>query len=715
MHPRTIVAPHPLQDVVQRDEELLVAHSKGVDVYAPDGARRSILHGGDSIWRQSRFVELRDGRLLLHPATGPLQVVYEDRFEPVHDLGELTTFGGVLVTESGFIAWYKNGATVLIDERGERRVLKSGIEFLHGVVALPDDRLLAYGTGGWGVLTLDGATVLRGQETLRALLWCGESLVATISYPKNRALRFESFDSSPQQVELPDARSRIAFDDGVLALSDDAIRLFDLDDSERGYRLRWRIETLSAPKRAWACGSRAVITTGTRVMLVSGGSDVRDVSLDGLRFAKSDEDGIILVSDAMAVVWTPGATTELDHDFGPHRVTRVPAGLATIETEVLRVFDGKGHPPPELELDVADPPLETTVIVNGFVGERVTDGRYAYALERPEGGTMRVARGTPYRLALDEEAGTALMAQLVARRCNADLSKVPEDHLEARALPPSTMATLQQRALLQAGSLSKKERAVATMARGYFLSELANALGVSRRVVLAAICLGRYPLEGPRVVPNYEYLGSFECTGALRMSDPCYAANEKMRVEVGAKAGTWHAYVSSWKHPSWGNRVGELVCVHDTGFEIAATQPHRGDGPGIIGTVVGVDSGTAGIYDVSCNVPDATEVTGVTDDGLGFFTESGLGDGAYFPFLGKRRGVVVKVRLPFIDGTEDDSSVVSAPVDTSDAKPYSPRTTFSEGDVIEHSKFGAGRVIEASHDRIVVVFDSMTRTLVHGR
>lgn len=57
--------------------------------------------------------------------------------------------------------------------------------------------------------------------------------------------------------------------------------------------------------------------------------------------------------------------------------------------------------------------------------------------------------------------------------------------------------------------------------------------------------------------------------------------------------------------------------------------------------------------------------------------------------------------------------LVSSP--TSEAIKYSPKTTFAEGDYIEHPKFGIGHV-EKKLDgkKIEVLFRTSTKILVHG-
>jgi hypothetical protein len=47
-------------------------------------------------------------------------------------------------------------------------------------------------------------------------------------------------------------------------------------------------------------------------------------------------------------------------------------------------------------------------------------------------------------------------------------------------------------------------------------------------------------------------------------------------------------------------------------------------------------------------------------------------------------------------------------------RPYSPREVYAEGEWVEHSKFGAGRVIAARAGKIEVKFEGGARLLVHA-
>ncbi|WP_373045491.1 hypothetical protein [Vulgatibacter sp.] len=52
--------------------------------------------------------------------------------------------------------------------------------------------------------------------------------------------------------------------------------------------------------------------------------------------------------------------------------------------------------------------------------------------------------------------------------------------------------------------------------------------------------------------------------------------------------------------------------------------------------------------------------------------------------------------------------------DTSDAKPYSPRERFVEGEILAHPTFGLGLVKNARQDKVEVIFKLGEKTLVHA-
>lgn len=52
--------------------------------------------------------------------------------------------------------------------------------------------------------------------------------------------------------------------------------------------------------------------------------------------------------------------------------------------------------------------------------------------------------------------------------------------------------------------------------------------------------------------------------------------------------------------------------------------------------------------------------------------------------------------------------------DTSDARPYSAREKFADGEILSHPTFGLGLVKSARQDKVDVIFKLGEKTLVHG-
>lgn len=49
-----------------------------------------------------------------------------------------------------------------------------------------------------------------------------------------------------------------------------------------------------------------------------------------------------------------------------------------------------------------------------------------------------------------------------------------------------------------------------------------------------------------------------------------------------------------------------------------------------------------------------------------------------------------------------------------DFKPYAVSTTFAQGDLVKHAKFGEGVVLSVEPNKIEVLFESGPRKLAHG-
>lgn len=309
-----------------------------------------------------------------------------------------------------------------------------------------------------------------------------------------------------------------------------------------------------------------------------------------------------------------------------------------------------------------------------------------------------------------------LIAALIERRFDGELpplstaATIFEASADLARLPLAETLPLHGRALFAAASLEPAAREQAAWARQDFLDELGAAVGVSARVLLAALRARSFPLAPPRPVAGYAYLGAFRSEGALEVADPCHL-RKRTRLPAGVLSlshpveghpGLWHAFVRDGRGEE-ADRTAELAVIHELGFEVAASEP--------IATI-GVDAGMAGVFDRSCPEPALTEmrIEGVVH-GLGAFAKSGFGDGVYPVFAGRAQGRVAKLRLAFLDERPE----LDATLLTRASRRYAATATFAVGDAIEHPKFGTGVVIGAADGKIEVQFEDEPRKLVHGR
>ncbi|EJW19339.1 hypothetical protein PAV_1c03130 [Paenibacillus alvei DSM 29] len=170
-------------------------------------------------------------------------------------------------------------------------------------------------------------------------------------------------------------------------------------------------------------------------------------------------------------------------------------------------------------------------------------------------------------------------------------------------------------------------------------------------------------------------LGQFEVTtGKLVVSDPCYDLNENtiiMGVLDNALNGTWDAYVSKTEVQDWGEACAKLIACHSSvADKLEAIEWVKGN------FIVGVDSGQAGIFDVSkfripdadaegnesdnadsdwyfacCDITESNEDAGVLDGGV--VSRTGFGDGAYAAYYAVNgQNQIMGVKIIFIKDTE---------------------------------------------------------------
>lgn len=717
----------------------------------------------------SELLPLADGRLVVRPSAGVLQVVRAEpggaaTLERMTQLGEHESFGGVVAVEDGFFTWSKRG---LLFERGGQRQAVSTEYWIDHAIVTPHGAL-TWGFQGWFLVTRDGDVVQKGEERfLGATARIGDLLLAT-SLDGWVALDL----TKNTRVDPPTLRGEIArvcaVGDRFVCAREDELVAFDPSFAvlER-QRLPW------APKVLAGRGDFVVaaIDDDARVGPLRALDDVPLVGrLDG---AVSFGDSIALHDQSPELrIWSPRGVSTITHDARPWRVRSLGDALATTEADVLRIHrPGVDHGEPRVSA-AAGPPIGETIVVNGMLGRRVDEGLVAYSLELPGGTRARVPRDAPYRAVIDA-ASARHVVELLARR---DFERAPLDETLAKLDPwshaswdavvnrhPKDNVGLFLRGLFEGDAANASAatsastssvdvdsnfdasretsdtnpiasrvdasagdagtdadprldprfaiRVLATRTYDRVVAELAWALGRSPLQLIAAIRAGRVAFEDALEVPGFTYLGTFECSGKLVVCDPCHRDKPALRAELaGVAKGTWHVLVREGVGATAG-RIAELVATHADGLACSADQEVR--------ALIGVDAGIVGIYDPDCPMPDLDThfETGPFAE-RGAHSRSGWGDGGYVAYVarvvptGQADRRVVKVRVPFFDDGAVDRSVL---LPTTSARTYSPRERFTKDELVAHPKFGVGRVVEAGRDRVEIEFRGERRTLVHGR
>ena len=169
-----------------------------------------------------------------------------------------------------------------------------------------------------------------------------------------------------------------------------------------------------------------------------------------------------------------------------------------------------------------------------------------------------------------------------------------------------------------------------------------------------------------------EKIGEFDVvSGAVRVTDPCYDPDVWCSGSVPAVNGRWVAKVERYEDRMWGDRIARLVVEH-VDF-IGAAQYEK------LGFEVGVDSGQAGVFDLShyqdhdvalenplkepllpedpwysmcCAVTLSKASAGVVP--FGAVSTSGYGDGGYDGYAVFVDGKAVSVMIIFLLDEEED-------------------------------------------------------------
>nr|MBA3500865.1 hypothetical protein [Deltaproteobacteria bacterium] len=537
------------------------------------------------------------------------------------------------------------------------------------------------------------------------------------------------FDSAARVIgRIPYAGSSdglVPFQDGVLAITtyDDAtasVLAYWVSEGDEAIE-RWTVELAGHMQAPMPFGDRIALASyvsGLRIFDAAGGElaalpttkIVDDVAAFGGGIAVSVRD------NPQVLWWRPGeALATLDHDGSADKLRTVPAGLITSESNVLFLWrtDEQG---PEWTPVTSPLPMNVPIVVGGGAVTITAAGRFALRGVTPKGQSRRISPEAAWRPLTTRDEAARLMERLVGRTFDGPLPALSdavilyEVEAQLSQLPLAETVDLYGRTLFAQSTLDERTLQYASHARGSFFEELGQALGTSGRVLLAAVKSRKLKLEPPRPIAGYDYLGTFTTSGDLTVSDPCYIGKKQnpsfpLTLKVQGLEGVWHAFARGGAGDDR-DRNAEAVFIHDDGFEVYANE--------LIGSI-GVDSGTAGVFDKKCPKRDDNVVLEEgTFAALGAVVSTGYGDGFYAVLAGKAKGKVAKIRIHFIgDDLETDRSM---PKSTAQAKPYSASQKFAMGDTLDHVKFGRGSVVRVGGDgKVDVRFADGIRTLVHAK
>ncbi|MEO8705980.1 MAG: hypothetical protein ABI867_38480 [Kofleriaceae bacterium] len=650
---------------------------------------------GESVPPQ-HLTALDDGRLIAHQkGTGALFLGRRgSSFEPVA-IGEERLAHGFVPTPAGFVAW--TAKTVVVDLGGERITFEHPTP-THGGTRWGDRVVLATPAG----LYVIGADGSQQKAVERPVTGRPAGFGTWLAVPDATGIAI--LDEELNELErLPATKSLRAWGDGVLRVDDHALAYWDASGRA------WSFDAARS-LRVFVAGDHLVIGSGAaaKAWIFDRGGLQAEVALAGvLAGAAAFADGLALIDDRShaATWWRPGALEELPHDFTPTKVVTIPSGLASVDANVVYVWRTDRDGPEVAAAPDNAPALGTPIVAAGAVVTIAEHGRFASRGKRPDGSEVRIPNTAAWRPAITREAARPVLDQLLQRRLDGEL---PPDVSPTRTLDETV--PLHARAMFQSTSLDEAQLSAAAHSRTVFFAELGAAFDVSGRVMLAAARSRKFPLEPPRAITGYEYLGSFATNGDVVVCDPSNVGQRNSSrssvsvvLRVAGKDGLWHVFAKPAEGLHTG-RTAELVVVHSDGFAVAASEQ--------IGSI-GVDAGHVGVFDKACPKPQPPYDEGGFL-GQGAIAVSGIGDGVYPVFAGSLERKVVKVRVRFLgdSATDLDSTVATVGV----SRRYSASERFAIGDSIEHPKFGQGTVVKINLDgKIDVMFGSERRVLVHAR
>lgn len=156
-----------------------------------------------------------------------------------------------------------------------------------------------------------------------------------------------------------------------------------------------------------------------------------------------------------------------------------------------------------------------------------------------------------------------------------------------------------------------------------------------------------------------EYIGKFHVNDApinMIVTDPCYDAGTWCAARLSVRPGFYDCFIEyvDFKPEHGGNRIVALEARHQDSSDVQPTLLAKD-------TVIGVDSGSCGIYDIAYYINNQKECKcgpykypgGYRLLGNGVTSGAGWGDGAYPLYLGyNSKSEIVSVRVEYSDLSE---------------------------------------------------------------
>jgi hypothetical protein len=232
----------------------------------------------------------------------------------------------------------------------------------------------------------------------------------------------------------------------------------------------------------------------------------------------------------------------------------------------------------------------------------------------------------------------------------------------------------------------------------------------------------------------------------LTVADRVYVAERRplLSVRMEALPGRWYFFVRLYAGPFLDDPLLKdrdtphfaLLVVHEAHFSRAKERGEALGGVGVdAGSVVVIDSAAGDDPGIARRLATIEPWVDGLLWGFGCTSSTLLGDGVYevFAVTENAKAVAVRVNLtsePYFDHFNSPEATKALERELADKqrwleqitkagvtiRAYSPKETFSVGDIVRHEKFGVGQVTgQKGGGKVEIRFEDQVRVLVHGR